>query len=165
MMNPSDDLQTTKDLIERHECRTNTMQSDAQGNLTIGVGFRMDRSDARERVEAVGANYDRVRSGAESLTDSQVERLFDADVRDAQATARKEVPRFDALPQSGQDVVTDMVFHLGASGFLQFKTMVEAIEQADWHTAEEMLDATSSWRARRLDTHNAELRSLGDQRQ
>jgi GH24 family phage-related lysozyme (muramidase) len=135
-------LSRIKDLIERHEGREHNVYNDTAGHPTIGVGFNLDREGAREAIEALGLNYNDVRSGVASLNDAQIDTLFDSDVRQSIESAQQEVSNFDDLTPDRQAVVTDMVFNLGAAGFAEFHNTIDAIENGDWETAsEEMLDS------------------------
>jgi len=54
-----------------------------QGNVTVGVGFNMDRSGARETWKAVfgdNVSFDDVRSGKTSLSNDQAKALFEHDM-------------------------------------------------------------------------------------
>lgn len=51
---------------------------------------------------------------------------------------------FDSINEARQDVVINMVFNIGKSGFMQFKKMIAAIEHGDFEeAATQMLD--SKW--------------------
>ena len=49
---------------------------DTEQHPTVGIGFNLDRSDARRHLSAVGANYDQIRTGSATLTDYQIRTLF-----------------------------------------------------------------------------------------
>lgn len=65
-----------------------TPNSPAQGNITVGVGFNMDRPDAREVFTEIldvdGSVFDRIYSGEQQLTPAQVRRLFDYTAAEAE---------------------------------------------------------------------------------
>ena len=137
-----------RDAIEQHieerEGREPTAYMDSAGHPTVGVGFNLDRADARDKITAFGLDYDKVRSGEQSLTDAQIDTLFASDVDQAISDARDLVSNFDTIPDDKQTVVTDMVFNLGADGFSQFANTIDAIEHEDWgRAADEMQD--SAW--------------------
>lgn len=56
----------------------------ASGNITVGIGFNMDRSGARDTwLQVFGPNgpaFDEVYTGQRALTDNQVQTLFDNDI-------------------------------------------------------------------------------------
>lgn len=138
------DLDAIKQHIEAREGRETKVYNDTAGHPTIGVGFNLDRSDAQEKIEALGLDYDKVRDGTQTLTDEQVDTLFDADVNQAVSDARGLVSNFDDIPDDKQTVVTDMVFNMGASTFGTFTNTIDAIENEDWdRAADEMQD--SDW--------------------
>lgn len=58
-----------------------------RGNITVGVGFNMDRPDARNVWNAVFGNdvdFDKVYSGQSELNDDQVRRLFNFTAQEAE---------------------------------------------------------------------------------
>lgn len=127
-------LHAAKKFIRRHEgCKTN-MYRDSKGHPTVGVGFNLDRPDARRRLQGVGADYEKVYKGIQALTAEQIDSLFEQDVADAIRAARQGVdsarkwawhgktyPKcttFDMLPQEAKLVAVDMAFNVGSGEFL-----------------------------------------------
>lgn len=56
--------------------RTINMNTKVIGDPTIGIGFNLTRKDARAKIEALGANYDKVLRGEQDLDPSQVRQLL-----------------------------------------------------------------------------------------
>ena len=134
-----DDIKTW---IEGWEGRRQQVYLDSAGHPTIGVGFNLDRSDAPQKIKALGLNYSAVRQGQVTLNDAQIDQLFDADVDRAIADASMIVANFKSIPENKQKIVVDMVFNLGAGGFSGFHNTIKAIENEDWQTAaQEMRDS------------------------
>lgn len=129
------DISAIQNLIEQHEGKEATAYRDTEGNLTIGVGFNLDAEGAQQQIEALGLNYASVCDGQVSLSDAQINTLFDSSVNTAIAGARACVSNFDSLPSEKQAVVVDMVYNLGESGFSQFKETIAAIEQSNFAAA------------------------------
>jgi GH24 family phage-related lysozyme (muramidase) len=75
--------------------KTVTPDASAQGKVTVGVGFNMDAPDARKNMTvALGfgtKEFDDVRSGKRALTDAEVRRLFDYNIRQAEDLVRTKV--------------------------------------------------------------------------
>ena len=127
---------------ESWEGRRSRVYTDSKGHPTIGVGFNLDRSDARRQLEDLGLDYDQVRAGQIYLSNAQIDQLFNADVDRAIVDARDIVSNFDSIPEPKQKVVVDMIFNLGAMGFSGFHNTITAIEQMDWpRAAQEMKDS------------------------
>jgi GH24 family phage-related lysozyme (muramidase) len=138
------DKDTARDWIENWEGRRNHVYLDSHGHPTIGIGFNLDRADAREKIEDLGLDYDEVRAGNRDLTDDQIDQLFDADLDQAIDDAGQIISNFDSLPGARQTLVVDMIFNLGATGFSNFRRAISAIDNENWETAaDEMQD--SSW--------------------
>ncbi len=140
------DIERLRALIAEHEGRRATAYKDSRGIPTVGVGFNLTRPDARQKISALGVNYDLLCQTTVTLTDAQIDTLLDADIAGALADARVCVGNFDALPEPAQMVVVDMIFNLGAAGFSKFKKMIGALEQGNLEQAsKEMQD--SAWYA------------------
>jgi GH24 family phage-related lysozyme (muramidase) len=138
------DKQDFKDLLEKNEGRRDTAYVDTEGHPTIGVGFNLDRSDARQIITNMGLNYDEVRDGTQKLTDAQIDSLLDGDANQAITAARDTVSNFDEMSDARQMAVADMAFNLGAAGLAGFTNAISAMESGDWEkAADEMQD--SKW--------------------
>jgi GH24 family phage-related lysozyme (muramidase) len=132
---PGIDQAALRRFVEAHEGRRVDAYLDSRGIQTIGVGFNLQRPDARPKITALGLSYDAVCRGEVRLTDAQIDRLLDSDLADAETGARRCVRGFDVLPAQAKMVVIDMVFNLGVGGFSTFQKMIKALENRDWDGA------------------------------
>ena len=103
--------------IERHEGKRNKVYLDSKNIPTIGIGFNLDRIDAQDKIERVGANYRDIRDGRESLTDQQVYSLFNDSLNEAVVTAHRFLPNFNEHPSQVQSILINMAFNLGPNCF------------------------------------------------
>jgi GH24 family phage-related lysozyme (muramidase) len=138
------DRNKTRDWIARWEGRRRHVYTDTKGHPTIGIGFNLDRPDAKEEIEALGLGYEDIRAGTQDLTDEQMDRLFDTTMDEAIAGARQTLSTFDDIPEDKQMVVVDMVFNLGAQKFSKFIKTIDAIENKQWDRAAQEMQ-NSSW--------------------
>lgn len=106
---------------------------DSVGVPTIGIGFNLLKDNARERIEAVGADYDDILAGKSELTDAQIQTLFQDDMVIAQNSAKNSIPGFDDLSATHQKALTDMTFNLGS--FREWPKFVKAVNAGDFKTA------------------------------
>lgn len=107
------------------------MDSASPPNPTIGVGFNLNRSDARQALANVGADYNAVLNGT-ALTSQQVSALFNysfAPVLD-EARASLEPSHFDSMSDARRFVICDLIFNLGDAGWLSFTNTRSLIDQA-----------------------------------
>ena len=58
----------------------------------------------------VGNNYNVILSGGMPLSNSQMQKLFDYDIKSKINPARRKVKNFDNLPKSAQNAVVDGFF-------------------------------------------------------
>ena len=116
---------------------------DTEGHPTVGIGFNLDRSDARQRLTAVGADYDAVRSGSAPLTDYQIRTLFNDDMASAVSCASSWLYSiWGRLSMDRRSAIADMAFNLGCSGLKKFRNMKAALERLDYSgAAREMRDS------------------------
>lgn len=132
------------ELIKRHEGCTNKVYIDTRGKPTIGIGFNLSKNGARKMIESVGADYDKILAGKQTLSEDQIKILFNNDMKSAVKSARSVVSNFDSLPQKAQAILIDMAFNLGTEGLSKFKNMRAALEVNNYNRAAyEMKD--SDW--------------------
>lgn len=122
------DMHKLESLLIKHEQYKRKPYLDTLGNLTVGIGRKMD---------SVGISYE------EAIY------LLHNDIKAALNHIHKNhrLQRiFDALNDDRQIVIINMIFNLGYSKFMQFKKMLEALEKNDYAlAAQEMLD--SRWKS------------------
>ncbi|CAI2381204.1 unnamed protein product [Moneuplotes crassus] len=104
---------SVRDMVAWAEGNKLCMYRDSLGIPTIGIGFNLQRGDARKLVTNVGANFDRVLAGSECLTQVQVNNLFNNDLVWAKRGAQNCISGFSGLHNCIQNVVIDMTFNMG----------------------------------------------------
>ena len=128
--------------VKKHEGFQNKAYRDSLGVLTIGYGFNLERPDAKEILAKVGAELEPVRSGVQTLTESQCLAILEFCIEESLGYVEKLVPNWNDLPGQCRIVLAEMVFQLGPSKFAKFKQMLAAIARLDYHKAAvEMLDS------------------------
>lgn len=108
---------------------------DSRGFPTVGIGFNLTRAGARAAIEAVGADFDRIKSGRDSLTQSQVAALLASDARTAIEAARSLFPDFDTYDPARELILADLAFNLGEAKLANFKRFISAVKASDWDEA------------------------------
>ena len=97
---------------------------DSLGIPTIGVGFNLQKSGARQEIENVGANYDAVLNGSQCLDDSQIQQLFNNDMETAVSCASTWLgSSWSSLGSDPQSAVADMAFNMGCGSLHGFVTL------------------------------------------
>jgi hypothetical protein len=107
------------------------MDSASPPNPTVGIGFNLNRDDARQALASIGADYDAVKSGS-PLTDAQVSQLFTysfAPVVD-EARASLQPFHFDSMTDARRFVICDLIYNLGNAGWLGFVQTRALLNQA-----------------------------------
>lgn len=138
------DRQYIRRLISQNEGRIPHVYPDSKGIPTIGVGFNLERSDARQLVEDLELDFEQVKSGEVELNQDQIDILLDHDIDQAMADARIIFANFDELDGNRQGVLVDMSFNLGRTRLQGFLRMIGAVERGDFEAAvAEMID--SAW--------------------
>lgn len=131
---PSNDTTSFKNklskLLVKHEGFRNYAYNDSLGIKSIGVGFNLERHDAKDLLSVVGANINDL-----YLTDDQVYKLLDITIDEAITHTKKIITSYDSHPEYVKLVLCDMMFNLGPNRFSAFKNMIRAVEQKDYLTA------------------------------
>jgi GH24 family phage-related lysozyme (muramidase) len=130
--------------LRKHEAKRTKMYKDTEGVPTIGVGFNLKRPDAKEKIEKLGLNFDKVLAGEQELSDKQIDQLLKDDIDAAIADCKKVFPNFAGLSDVRQRVLVDMMFNLGKPRLEKFKKMIANVNKGDFaKAADEMKD--SKW--------------------
>lgn len=109
------------ELIKDHEGYRNYVYKDSLGIPTIGVGFNLTRPDARKLITKVGANFNKIVTGEEALSDQQVKDLYDICIKIAINDAQTFMPNLINQPKNIKLAVVDMAFNLGYNRLSKFK--------------------------------------------
>jgi len=132
-----------KKQLERHEGRKAIAYKDTEGNMTIGIGFNLERTDAKQRIEALGLDLAKVKNKQQSLSDQQIDSLFSDDVASAIADVKSLVPKYSDLSDVRKRVLIDMAFNLGRPKLAKFEKMLKAVNEDNFSkAADEMKDST-----------------------
>jgi lysozyme len=121
-------------LIAQNEGRESRVCNNAQGHPTIGVAYNLDKTRAHTELASLDLDLEALRSGAQSLTDSQIDALFDKSLETAIACAKQNHPGFSTYPENVQLVVADMTFNLGCQG-ARWPHFTKALEAKDFKGA------------------------------
>jgi len=130
-------------LIAQHEGCCLCAYVDTKGHPTIGIGFNLDASAAKQQIQNLGLNFTKVYSGAQCLNNSAVDTLFQYSLKIATQQAMKDVPTFDQLCCNVQNVIIDMEFNMGSIG--AFTTFLDYINTEQWDMAAKDLKYATLW--------------------
>ncbi|SRR6266404_4694952 len=128
-----------KNFISKHEGRRPRVYPDTRGILTIGVGCNLQRADARQRLTAVGADYDAVLLGKADLTEAQIDALLQEDIDACGVQLHKLLPDFDTYPDLVTTVCYDLCFNMGLAKLESFHNTLACIRNRDWKGAADNL--------------------------
>ncbi len=141
---PTDIIKLILPRVKQHEGIKPTKYIDSKGIPTVGVGFNLKRSDADQKLKAVGANPTKVKQGKQTLNNSQIETLLVGDLKSSKEAANRLVGSLSQHPSGVQGVLVEMTFNLGATGLAEFKNFLTAVKSKKYSAAaKEMLK--SNW--------------------
>ncbi len=120
------------------------MYLDIKGIKTIGVGFNLENSNAKNEIRKIGANYDKIVNGIATyisskcqcdqvycLTNSQIQSIFSYTLESSIACAN-QIGNYCC---NVQDVIVDMVFNLGCAGLNTFTMFLGLLQNHQWKAA------------------------------
>lgn len=111
-----------------------------KGRPTVGLGFNLERADARKLLAEVGADYDALLAGRTALSREQARKLFDITLQ----KFRREM--IDTLPEGVAEDLLDhqvmallsLVYNAGTQTMMGPGTrMWQALKDRDWLRAED----------------------------
>jgi GH24 family phage-related lysozyme (muramidase) len=129
-------------LLVKHEGRRNKVYPDSRGILTIGIGFNLEDGDARDICDHYGLDLAALKSGTATLTDQQIDEIFDYQLTEAISESMSILPNFNQMPDTVQAVVVDMTFNLGLTRFSKFVSTIGQLKQGNYKQA--AIDAKAS---------------------
>ncbi len=113
------------------------------GKLTIGYGYNLDAPGAKGPIDALGLNYEALRSKKDRLPQALAEKLLQVKIEGCVSQLRK-LPFFEELSDNRQLLLIDMCYQMGLQGLKDFHKMWQALGAKDYkRAAVEMLD--SKW--------------------
>jgi len=122
-------MESLEDRVKRHEGFRNTVYKDTLDKRTVGYGHLCVEDFWEDGKEYSG----------EYLTD-----IFLKDLKSAQDSASRLCTEFGCsdIKEEAKEIITEMIFQLGATGVSKFKNMWKNLSQSKYDSASiEMLDS------------------------
>ncbi len=130
------DYKRLYEIIARHEGIRNNVYLDTKGIKTIGAGFNLEKTGAKERVKSLGLDYNDVCSGKKRLSDNEIYIMTREDVETAISDAKNYVgENWHELNPKAKEVIIDMAYNMGGPRLNNFKKLKEALRKQDYQTA------------------------------
>ena len=146
--------QNVKDMVRMHEGKRNALYKDSENYYTIGIGHFIGKSVTDESKQVISRVIGREWKSGETLSDSEIEKLFEYDFEKHTRELFEKLPFVRKLDSVRQAVLIDMYFNMG-SRLLNFKQTLAYIENGQYTQAAGNMRA-SKWysqvgnRSRRL---------------
>ena len=137
--------QKIRDFFEHHEGRRNDVYKDSTGFRIVGIGHLLDATQTPDELEVLGCRQDEVHLIL-SITDEQIDKLFDIDYTEAFEDAQDFFGDiWHEISEVRQCVIVSQIFQLGYGGFRKFRNMIFAMRALDWErAAKESLDSVAA---------------------
>lgn len=134
-----------KETIRKHEGKNKDWGKiyldPSRKNYCVGYGFNVNKPNSKSILKSLGANYDSVLSGKQRLSETQIEKLLDISVKEAEGVSRKFISNYDQLPSQAKLVLVNMAF-MGGGTLGKFNDFRAALMRKDYNkAADEMLDS------------------------
>jgi hypothetical protein len=85
----------------------------------VGIGFNLERPDARQKLVELGLDYDAVCNGEQALSESQIDALFASEVSAALAYARTRLSGFHGMEPAERLMVLSLIYDWGPAQFVE----------------------------------------------
>jgi len=110
----------------------NKAYKDSKRIWTIGAGFNLTRKDADSLLSQIGATKQGLISGKEELSQEQMSKLFQTNLKTAKEDAVKWIPNLNEQPKEVQLIAIDMAFNMGGPVLSQFKQTAKYLINKDY---------------------------------
>ena len=117
--------------FEGSKKRVYTDTNSEKPKKTVGVGFNLDQPGARETFKKYvpDASFDNVRNGKQSLTDKQVEKLYEGTLNEKVKKTKDIFPSYNTYPEAVQTALVNGVFR---GEFKKSHKTVDYINKGQW---------------------------------
>jgi GH24 family phage-related lysozyme (muramidase) len=118
--------------ITNNEGILNHVYFDSLGIRTIGIGFNLNRNDARSCIESLGITFNQLLRNEIRLSSEQIQILFERDLDSSIKIAERLFKDFSEISFARQIILVDLVFNLGETRLSKFQKMINAVNRRDW---------------------------------
>mmetsp|Transcript_25497 Transcript_25497/g.25285 ORF Transcript_25497/g.25285 Transcript_25497/m.25285 type:complete len:189 (-) Transcript_25497:35-601(-) len=133
-----------EDMIAWAEGKRSCVYKDSLGIPTIGIGFNLQRGDARKLITNVGANFDQILAGTQCLSDTQISSLFKNDQQWAESGAKDCIGDSSLLGTCVYRVVVDMTYNMGQYSLCSWTNFKSQLRSGN-HAAAANNMASTKW--------------------
>ena len=159
-------VEEVKDSIRKHEGKNKDWGmkylDPSKKNYCVGYGFNLNKPNSASIIKSVGADYNAVMAGRQRLSEAQMEKILDINVKESVDIAKSFAPNYEQLPSKAKLVLVDMAF-MGKGTLGKFNDLRKALAQNDFNrAADEMMDSLWAKQVGRRAVELAQImRSLG----
>lgn len=121
--------------VTQNEGILNQVYFDSLGIPTIGIGFNLNRIDARSCIESLGVSFNKLLRNEFRLSSEQIQILFERDVDSSIKIAERLFNDFSRISSVRQIILVDLAFNLGETRLSKFQKMISAVNNRDWTRA------------------------------
>lgn len=155
------EAETIEQQLIRHEGFRSHAYPDRKGNYAIGYGTSLGKPNKRQHVEevnAVGLNYLRLISRQQKISSEQAMRLMRQEVSEINSKAPYSISNFHQQPKEVKEVIVNMIYCHGFSGFMEYEKLRKNIESRDYISAAQALKNSKFYKNRHTSNRAEELR-------
>lgn len=120
------------------------MYLDDRGNPTIGIGWNLKDEESADICEHFGLTLAGLLSGTETLTETQIDQVFDYQLTESVSECNQLLFNFQGMPDTVQAVACDLMFNLGLPRFAEFHATIASLNAGNWKAAAANLK-NSAW--------------------
>lgn len=150
---PRNGLEGTQNMIDNkpgseftkeREGFSEKVYTDTVGVPTIGHGFNLKASKTKQVLNALGFDVKKLLAGQQKMSREDADKVFNVLYSNAKNEASMVYgdQAFQSAPESVQDIVTDMVYNMGAGAVSQFKPTLDLIKNGKYNEAADRLTKT-----------------------
>ncbi|MBM3232559.1 hypothetical protein FJZ18_00110 [Candidatus Pacearchaeota archaeon] len=153
--------ETIEQQLMRHEGFRSHAYHDRKGNYAIGYGTSLGKPGARQHVEEVrafGLDHQKLMLKQQSISHEQALKLMYQDISKINSKAISAISNYHQQPKEVKEVIVNMIYCHGFSGFMKYETFRKNIELEDYISAAQALRNSEFYRNKLTRNRAEELR-------